>query len=213
MHIEHIDPAKLAPFVGVTAGLVAAVLAGFEYRASNRWRKADSLASLMKAWRENPINQNAMHMLDTLSVEGRGLRVDFGTAAEKYGAPRYVALEPDTILAALWTAEERPDPAVIGPERWGTSQLIRETLEFFFNELSHMNRYIKSGLYPSKDIRPYLKWYVGILGGSDRAASPAARARIRAYLQSWGFEDVLDLIARARRERWSRRVGTRTDPR
>lgn len=208
-----LDTTRLIQLLGVMGGLVAAAMAGLEYRASNRWRRADSLAGLMKAWRENPINRNAMRMLDTLSVEGAGLRVDFGDAALKYAAPRYVQLTPELVLGALWTTEDHPDPGSLAPDIYGASQLIRETLEFFFNELSHMNRYINSGLYPSSAVKPYLKWYIGILGGSDRTTTAFARARIQAYLETWGFEDVLALVARARRERWCKgSLGPRRSP-
>jgi hypothetical protein len=189
----------------LAAGIVAAVLAWLQYLANNRWRRADSLAGLMKAWRENPINRNAMRMLDVLKIEHHGVRIDFGTAAEKYGVSRYLELTPELILSALYTPADCPGPEALGPEAWGRAQLIRETMEFFFNELSHMNRYIKDGLYPSWAIRPYLKWYLGVLGGSTRAATPETRERFRAYLVAWGFDDVLDLIARARREHWSRK--------
>lgn len=187
---------------GLAGAASAALIALLEYRSNTRWRRADSLAQLMKAWREHPANRISMQLLDVLVSDER-IRVDFGGASAKWGVAPYQEVDAALVLRALWTPKDRPATTELSPEQLAVCQLIRENLEYFLADLSHMERYMRMGLYRSSDMRQYLKWYVGILSGS-LAGAEAARSRIHGFLQAYTFDDVLAIVDRSKREKWSK---------
>jgi hypothetical protein len=74
-------------------------------------------------------------------------------------------------------------------------QKVRDAFDEYLDELSLFNRYLETNLMKFKQIKPYLNYYVSIIGDkSNEQKSPQARQRIWDYIKKYGFTDVEKLL-------------------
>lgn len=154
-----------------------------EYRKAQKWKKLEFVSKEIKEFFNEPEIKRAMLLLDWNSNS-----FDVYIAKEK----QEMALNftDKDILGALMTHEERfafTEKEVI----------LKRIFDAFFEHLTMFENYIETGLIETKDLAPYLSYWIKILADSNNnRKSVEIKTQLWKYVDYYGYEKVRKLCYR-----------------
>jgi hypothetical protein len=177
-----LGPGNTIGLVGVTVGVITAIKGLIEYDRAQRWKRGEFLASEMKAFHSNPSIRKALFILDwsDRKVELFPDRPDPET--------RYVLVEDPLLESAL-----TPSSKLYSDEEIAIRDLFIELLD----ALERFEDFIAAGLITSRQLRPYLYYWIQTIADYDRAGERSGRiTAIATFIATYGYTGVNRLIRR-----------------
>lgn len=155
----------------------------YEYTKAQQWKKAEFVASEIKAFYSDFDIKRALMMLDWNSNE-------LDLKPNEMEGKQKLHFDDVLITSALHTHKVRP--AFSAEE-----VLIKGVFDTFFDRLIMFDNYIETGLIATKDIKPYLIYWIKILADNqNHRKSNAVRTQIWLYIDEYGFNRVRDFCSR-----------------
>jgi hypothetical protein len=167
----------------VLLGAVLAFIVGLvQYRRAQHWKRVEWVAQEMKGLFGDPVVQAALQMF-----EWGSRRIPL-YPDRKEESERYVRLKNEIVADALLPHEDRADG-------FSDQEMdIRAAFDRLLDGLERFHSYVVTGLVELRDLQPYLKyWAVSLC--RPRAAEHRV-ARLKAYMQRYGYDGALDLLER-----------------
>jgi hypothetical protein len=163
------------PFVLGVAALLTLIKVTIEYRNAQKWKRLEFIAQQTQRFFSNPINKNAMLMLDW---DGREITFPFldGTYVDENVSHKQ-------IIQSL---------AIHGPFN-DTETNIRDTFVDFFDNLGVFETYLASNLFSESDLRPYVIYWMDKI---NFELPDKLRASIHSFLEEYKYTDVVSLLSR-----------------
>jgi hypothetical protein len=163
--------------------LIVATIGGafalWRWMVDQKWRRVQHAQSLVEKFLEKRNTIKAFEILDTIGdVE----------CTSKYDAKKKETIDitDEFLIGALSTFDQKK-------ENDESEIVIRDIFDDFFDDLSTFQGHIESGLIKLQDIRPYLEYWMGELGGHGRVRSTDFADQVARYLNYFGFERTLTL--------------------
>lgn len=174
-----------ATLLGVVVSLSLLLNGLFQYAKSQRWKRAEFLAHEMKEFESKPRVRNVMTMLDWTARK-------IELFPDREGEQKWETVTDNIVAKALEYHGSRK------PQLYSAVEVaIRDSFDDFLDGLERMDTFLKSGLVSVKDLKPYLKYWIDIIGDpEDKRKSKNARDQIWSYLENYGYQGVRDLIRR-----------------
>jgi hypothetical protein len=170
--------------LGVVAGLIAFVNGLLQYARAQRWKRVEFVAKEVKEFESNPDSKMAMQMLDW-NVRSYEL------FPEKEPEKRKVKVDDDILSSALVPHVDKP---------FGFSEAerrIREIFDQFLDALDRFEHFIQSRLVTRKEFRPYLIYWIEMMGDMNNPRKPKKfRRSLWKYIDFYGFSGVQRLFGR-----------------
>lgn len=169
--------------IGIPIAIWSFIRAVLEFRNAQRWKKAEFLA---KEAKEFFADKNVTRALTILDYRENDLPV---FNAEIPGIT-HIHFNQEILLKALsidknveeFSAEDR---------------LIRQIVDEFLTKLSYFNRYIDTKLITLEDLKPYLKYWINILGNPNSGKrSRTVMKQLWAFIDYFEYDEVRSLVNR-----------------
>ncbi len=175
-------PSDWIAIVGIAGGLIAFGAGLWQYRRAQQWKRAEFVAEQMKSFESNLKIRLALQMLDWNSRT-------YELATGEAGATTDTIIDDELLASALVHHTTRPD-GFRPPETQ-----IRDCFDALFAHLERFEHYIQTGLVTPGDIRPYLEYWLDILGNRESGRKPEAfYDSLRSYLCGYGYDGVQQLL-------------------
>ncbi len=167
--------------LGVTIGFGAFISGYFQYIKAQRWKRAEFVAKEMKEFEAKPKVKLAMQLLDW-----NARKYDIGSS----DGEQDTVIHDGIIKDALRVHDET---SIFTP----TEVFIRDVFDGYFDSLERFNHFIESGLVTPEEFKPYLIYWIEILGDINNTRKPReCRAALWSYLVAYGYSGVVKLLAR-----------------
>jgi hypothetical protein len=163
----------------LVGGAVAFVVALWQYRIAQQWKRAEWVAAEMRAFLEDPWVRVTCTLIDCGAWKGR-LPPD---------AEAEVLVSDDEIKVALVHHRQREDGFT--PKE----ALIRDAFDRFLDGMELFAAHVRSGLVLAKDFAPYLSYWAFHIHRA-RAGDPKVDrlVQLRAYASEYGYSGALALL-------------------
>jgi hypothetical protein len=150
------------------------------------WKRKEYVASLIKDIKDGQLSASVLLMLDW---SGRKISLPVGEG----NAPRTVTVTDEIVVASLI-----PHDYANRPKFGKTGAAIRDAFDRFFDRLTELEVMIKENLIRFGDVKPYLEYYILIIGDiSHRDSSRRTLIRnIRIFIEHYNYYHVQDFIKR-----------------
>lgn len=175
---------KLLALVGAS---IAFVIGLFQYRKTQRWKRAEWVAQEMKDFFDDPSVKMALQLLDWGSRRAEL----FPSRADP--EDRFVRVRDDDLAKALADHSDRPGGFT------PTEAALRDLFDHFLDRLERINSFVDAGLVSLGDVRPYLDYWAGHVI-TARAGDPRVDrlVQLRRYIRRYSFSGVEALFTRLR---------------
>lgn len=173
-------PQEVISLIGVFVGLGAFISGYIQYVKAQKWKRAEFVAKEIKEFEARPKVKLAMQLLDW-NVR----KYDIGDADNE----KDVVIHDGILEEAL-----RPHDAKnsFNP----TEVFIRDIFDSYFDSLERFNHFVESGLVTPEEFRPYLKYWIEILGDINNNRKPEkCREAFWTYLDFYGYTGVINLLS------------------
>ena len=178
------EPGNWIALLGVAAGLIAFANGLFQYARAQRWKRVEFVAKEVKEFESNPACKMAMQMLDW-NVRPYELFPD------QKPDKRVVLVADNDLASALVAPEKKPGGFSAKEAR------IRDIFDQFFDALERFEHFIESGLVTHGEFRPYLVYWIEIVGDKDNDAKPPeVRNSLWRYIDFYGYSGIQKLFRR-----------------
>jgi hypothetical protein len=169
--------------LGLVAGTTAFGAGLLQYMKAQAWKRAEFVANAIKEFESKRATREVMLMLDWYSREIELFPEDHDPKSRK-------AFVTDSMVAeALVPHTERPK---------GYSDVeaaIRDAFDEFLDGLERFQHFVESGLVLAADFRPYLWYWIEIMGNPANEMHPAFfRSRLWTYIAFYGYRGVQNLF-------------------
>ena len=166
---------KIAAFVLSLAVLIKGIC---EYTKAQKWKKGEFVAKEIKEFQNDFDIKRAMILLDWNSKE-----LDL-KPNEIEGKTKFFFTD-DLINSALQTHRE-----ISSFSR--EEVVIKSIFDSLFDRITLFNNYIETGLIKTKDIKPYLIYWVKILADPrNQRKSKEIKHQIKTFLEEYEYDGVL----------------------
>ena len=171
---------KSLPYIASFLGLLTFFKAIWEYTKAQKWKKLEFVANQMKEFNSDVEVKKAMQMLDYTNRE-----IDLNGTK--------VIITDELLKSALC-----PDLAGQNKDGFTVQEAqIRDIFDHFFEKLSIFNQYISTELITVEDVKPYLIYWINILGKDDNERKPKILIHnIWKYWQFFNYTDMIILLQR-----------------
>jgi hypothetical protein len=151
---------------GIVVGAAAFLSGRRQYVMAQKWKRAEHVAAETKAFFDHVDVVNTFYMLDWNS---RQFTLPDGSVTQ---------IDDDIITRALryHTVDGSFTP---------TEEFIRLTFDSFLGALERFECFIEVGLISSHDVRPYLKYWINVIGNKRSGRKDEAF-----YDAFWGYIDA-----------------------
>jgi hypothetical protein len=181
-HLETLGPGNVIALVGVTVGVITAIRGLIEYDRAQRWKRGEFLASEMKAFHADPAIRKALFILDwsDRKVELFPDRPD--------PESRYVLVDDALLESAL-----NPSSKLYRDEEVA----IRDLFITLFDALERLEDFIASGLITTRQLKPFLYYWIETIADYERAGERSERlTAIANFIAAYEYTGVNRLIQR-----------------
>lgn len=159
---------------GVIIGIAGLWYTALQYRASEKWKRAEFVVKEVKEFESDE-------------------RVKLIEQALDYTDTKHYPFKKDTIDIDRGKMNKSLDTA--GEVFTGTVDILRNSFDGYFDHLSIFDRYVKSDVMNFEEIKPYLEYYIDIIGDTaNPRLSMQSRKLIWSYLNNYHFTDVQELF-------------------
>jgi hypothetical protein len=174
MHIGIELVLKIGAFIISLSLLIKGI---YEYTKAQKWKKAEFVSKEIKEFNNDFDIKRAMILLDWNSSE-LALKTNEIEGENKF------YFNDDLIISALQTHKESHIFSV-------KEVIIKGVFDSLFDRLTMFDNYIETGLIRTKDIKPYLIYWIRILADSknDRK-SKEVRNQIWHYIDEYGYDRI-----------------------
>ena len=158
-------------------GTIAFISGYLQYIKTQKWKRAEFVVKEVKEYENKEKIQLAMKMLDwnrTLYiVKGEEIIID------------------DEILTVALRKHDKLN-------NFDSKEIfIRECFDDYFVSLERFNHYIESNLVTIQEFKPYLRYWLDIIGNKDNDRKPTeCRKAIFNYLETYDYSGVIKLLSR-----------------
>ena len=175
---------NIESYVKIIGGLTALILfiiGLFRYNKDQNWKRKEFVSREIKELLDNKTIKNCLLMLDWDSryIE---LYPNHTIYEKRYSVIGRVEVTSALIPHGKFKSEYTRDESV-----------IRDSFDFFLDNLSRFDQFIQSGLISPKDIEPYLKYWIDTI--SDGLPEPL-KSTFHHYIISYEYKDVIKLFQR-----------------
>jgi hypothetical protein len=165
--------------LALVGGVVAFVVALYQYRVAQRWKRAEWVATEMRSFLDDPWVRVACSMVDWGSR-----RVHLPPAADQE-----VLVTDDEIRAALVHHRERPNG--FSPKE----ALIRDTFDRFLDGFERCSAHVRSRLVDEIDLAPYLSYWAFHIQSARAGDTKVERlVQLKAFARDYGYSGAMELI-------------------
>ena len=197
------DHLELAKFVvsagGLALSMVAAIAAYLSFRRSEKWKKAEFLATEMKAFFSDERIRIALSLVDWGT---RRIRLDLRSIESSPGVVvtremQVSALRPH-ILFCIPESEFVMDGESVDATKSFTPDeaRIRDCYDAFLDGLERVANYGKTNLINLSALRPYLAYWITEIHAPTKSRADAAYcAALLTYMKFYGFDGALWLFS------------------
>lgn len=170
---------------GLTSGTIAFGVGLAQYRMAQRWKRAEFAAREFKEMLADPEVAIALRLLDWNSAH-----YDLSDDG-KYPTLNDVAVDDSMLARAL-------EPHVRRPNGYSPAEArLREAMDALLGHLQGFEHFIEAGLIRVDDFRPYLRYWMTLIGDPAADRKPAAVLQaIWQYVEYYGYTDVQRLCGR-----------------
>ena len=194
-----IDNTRLIVSILGFGGTITALLFGvFQYRRSERWKRAEFVAKEIKEFESDPIVRNALLMIDW-GVRKINLNFVPNEQFDNYvGVTREMqrkALMPHSFKTIDDSEACNDDPE--GPVRGFTSveALIRDTYDTLLDHLERFDNFVRSGLVSKEEFEPYLIYWLQSMTANEGSKEDRAwRLTLLTYISFYRYSGVKHLF-------------------
>lgn len=185
--IETIIDLSIKGFLAVIAAVGG--LVGFkQYVKTYKWKKQEFLSNQIKEFFNDPFVDRALLMLDwnyyTLKDENN---IPF-----KYTKELLITAMEYHIEREIRILKNGMDPCLLFSKE---ERFIRLVFDNFFQKLGVFQNNIDNNLYTIEDIKPYLHYYLDIIGDNNNISKKdIERHAIWNYLIKYNFNSVIKLL-------------------
>lgn len=171
----------LLKIIGGITAIVLFVIGLRRYKKQQNWKKKEFVAKEIKEFYENKIVRNAMLMLDwdTRKIE---LYPENPEYDKKFALIGRKELERALIPHGKLKAKYTPDEVV-----------IRDTFDYFLEQLTRFEHFIESDLVSVEDFKPYLRYWIDVIA---EKLPERTRNSFHHYIQYYGYVGVIKLLGR-----------------
>lgn len=199
MTTSELEHAKLlVQAIGLLGTLAAAVVAVRTFRRTERWKRAEFLASKMKEFFDDRRVQQAMTLIDWGSRRVQLL----GPSEADEGMVRVTralqarALLPHTIVDASGGSDAECADGESPMRRYTPEEAaIRDRYDAFLDGLERFAGYVEGGLIEARALRPYIGYWVDdIHAETDNIDDAEWCAALLTYIHFYRFSGVQQLF-------------------
>jgi hypothetical protein len=176
MGVKIMDAGDIIALIGVILGLTVFSTGLIQYVKAQNWKKAEFVANEMKEFESRHAVIVTMQMLDW---NKRWIEL----YPEKELKERNVIFKDEILETALMPHYDYTK----GYER--DEVRIRDYFDIFLDGLERFEHFIQSGLIKIDDIKPYLDYWIHLIGQSD-----SKRKSIEFYSTLWNYIDSYEYI-------------------
>jgi hypothetical protein len=170
------DQLKAVALVGVS---IAFVVGLFQYRKSQRWKRAEWVAQEMQAFFSDPAVNSALRLLDWSTR-----RVDLFPDRQD-PAQRFVVVRDDDLAKALARHSDRPEGFT------DVEAALRDLFDHFLDRLERINSFVEARLVSLRDVRPYLDyWAEHVVCAGVGRPKVARLVQLQRYIRYYGYSGV-----------------------
>ncbi len=163
--------------LGLILAISAFVSGYLQYIKAQKWKRAEFAVKEIKEYENKENIRFAMKMLDWNNTE-------------------YVIKGIKTIINDEKLADSLREHDKLNNFD-STEIFIRECFDDYFISLERYNHYIESNLVTSQEFKPYLNYWLDIIGNKDNNRKPKeCREAILNYLKIYNYAGVIDLLSR-----------------
>ena len=168
---------------GVIGGLGAFLTGFFRYLRTQKWKRAEFVAKEVKEFESKPAIMMVMRMLDW------ELRTYELYPENKPGRQR-VWVSDDTLCAALISHGDK--------QKFSKKEArVRDIFDQFLDGLEKFEHFIQSGLVNHEEFRPYLIYWIEIIGDKSKNRKPERFYEVFwRYIDFYGYHGVQNLFMR-----------------
>ncbi len=149
----------------------------YEYAKAQKWKKAEFVSKEIKEFFNDFNIKRALILLDW-NVN------DLALAEGEIKNKNSIQFTDKLILSAMTTHRQSPTFAE-------EEVLVKNLFDALFDRLIMFHNYIKSGLIETKDIKPYIDYYISILADDNNDRKPEdVRNQIWKYIDEYGYDDL-----------------------
>ena len=178
--LAELGPGNTIGLVGVTVGVVTAIRGLIEYDRSQRWKRGEFLATEMKAFHSNTSIRKALFILDWSDR-----KVELFPDRPEPEA-RYVLVDDPLLISAL-----TPSGKLYSDEEIAIRDLFIELMD----ALERFEEFIAAGLITTRQLKPYLDYWIQTIADYDKAGERSGRitaiAEFIATYEYTGVDNVL----------------------
>jgi hypothetical protein len=170
------DPKELLTLILATGGGAFAL---WRWTVDQKWRRVLHAQSLIEKFFQK---ENTIKAIDVLDIVDEEVEFEFPDKSKKP-----IKLTNDFLIGALSTFDQKE----INDER---EIIVRAILDDFFEDLSIFQNHIDADLIKTKDIKPYLEYWIQELTGRGRVHDDTRfGVQVGKYLGYFGYATVLVL--------------------
>ncbi|MEL7356367.1 MAG: lipase family protein [Cyanobacteria bacterium J06560_6] len=177
----------------------------FKYAGQQKWQRIEFLRQAIKEFEEDPEILNALKILDFEEYR------DYHVSAPEHGQAFSFHVTDELLCNALAKHDQRvrvkhdidyhQDRNDLDPESLRQYQIetaLRDWFNRLLNGLEHFGYFIESGLYTPKELQPWLRYWIKLIGDPVYRRPGASRFydALYSYIHHSGFFGVQKLFER-----------------
>jgi hypothetical protein len=161
---------------GYILGTGAFIIGLWQYRKGQKWKRAEFVADLIEKFESQPKVKNTMMMLDWNSRDIKFQDQDEPLFIEDSMLGKALAIQTPTSNFADAEVE------------------IRDAFDEYLDGLVRFEHYIEIGLLNEKELRPFLIYWIKLIGDKDANRKPHEVTEcIWRFINGYGYEGVQKL--------------------
>ncbi len=169
-------------YIPTTLTMIAFLFGVYQYHLTQKWKKMEFVAALIKEFTAAPEVKNVMKMLDWYERE-------ILLFPEAEGQSRFVFITDEIMSDALVPHD--------GHMNFSREQVaIRENFDVFLDHLETFEHFIAAGLVSKREFEPYLTYWIDLIASSSKKRPVQGMDRLRGYIHFYDFTGVQGLCAR-----------------
>jgi len=188
----------LVSIIGFGGTITALLFGVFQYRRSEKWKRAEFVAKEIKEFESDPVVRNALLMIDW-GVRKINLNFVPGGQFENYievtREMQRKALMPHSCKTIDDSPASDDDPE--GPVRGYTSveALIRDSYDTLLDYLERFGNFVRSGLVSKEEFEPYLTYWLQSMAANEGSKEDRAwRLALLTYISFYRYSGVWHLF-------------------
>ena len=171
--------------LGISGGIIAFITGFIQYIKAQRWKRAEFVAKEIKEFESKQAIKVAFQMLDW------NVREYELYTKEKKSTEQKILIDDDKLISALVLH--------IDKKSYFTDEeiFIRDIFDQLLDAFERFEHFIQSGLVSQEDFRPYLIYWIEIMGDMDCRRKPKQfYESLWSYIDFYGYYGVQKFFSR-----------------